>query len=280
MSRESSEFEDSCIICSEGIARKEWIWTCRCCCISMHLKCIKQWILNLNSQLDRKATKIFSWKCPQCNEEYDEPMPKYYCYCSKVLNPEYDHDLPAHSCGELCEKKRGTHCPHLCPLPCHKGKCPPCNQEGASIACHCGKSSRFTKCGEDRATFQCGKKCEQKLNCGKHRCERNCHPGECHPCKKMHMADCFCGKNSDIIDCARPSYSCEELCGQKLDCTHRSCESRCHEGQCKPCAKTPALQQTCPCGKYTIEMLTGDAEFRQSCADPIPVCGMPCGKKL
>jgi len=27
-------------------------------------------------------------------------------------------------------------------------------------------------------------------------------------------------------------------------------------------------------------MLTGDPDFRQSCADPIPICGMPCGRKL
>lgn len=27
-------------------------------------------------------------------------------------------------------------------------------------------------------------------------------------------------------------------------------------------------------------MLTGDPDYRKSCADEIPECGMPCGKKL
>lgn len=37
----------------------------------MHLRCIKQWIQNINQQLDKKATIIFNWKCPQCNYEYN-----------------------------------------------------------------------------------------------------------------------------------------------------------------------------------------------------------------
>lgn len=55
---------------------------------------------------------------------------------------------------------------------------------------------------------------------------------------------------------------------------------KCHSGPCHSCPHTPELQTTCPCGKYSIEMLTGDPDFRKSCQDPIPVCGMPCGNKL
>lgn len=97
-------------------------------------------------------------------------MPKYYCYCGKHLNPEYDRDLTPHSCGEICDRKRGTYCTHPCPLTCHAGKCPPCDFEGSMVPCQCGKSQRMVKCSEDRLIYQCGKKCEKNLNCNKHKC--------------------------------------------------------------------------------------------------------------
>lgn len=84
---------------------------------------------------------------------------------------------------------------------CHAGKCPPCEHEGSLVKCQCGKSERMVKCSEDRLVYQCGKKCERTLNCQKHKCERNCHPGVCQPCKKKKMASCYCGKEQDIIDC-------------------------------------------------------------------------------
>jgi transcriptional repressor NF-X1 len=136
------------------------------------------------------------------------------------------------------------------------------------------------KCSEERQVFQCGKKCERILNCCKHKCERNCHHGACLPCKKKHMVKCWCGKNEDVVDCVQAAYSCEEICGKKLNCGFHTCQDLCHEGNCKDCQKTPELQKTCPCGAYTIEMLTGDEFFRQKCEDPIPTCGMPCKKLL
>lgn len=73
-------------------------------------------------------------------------MPKYYCFCGKHLNPEIDRDLTPHSCGEICNKKRGPYCTHPCPDICHKGKCRPCEYEGMLIVCQCGKSQRMAKC--------------------------------------------------------------------------------------------------------------------------------------
>lgn len=136
----------------------------------MHLKCIKTWINNINQQLDKKSQFIFSWKCPQCQFEYNQPMPKYYCFCGKHLNPEYERDLQPHSCGARCNKKRGAFCPHPCPDFCHAGKCKPCDFEGSLVTCQCGKSQRNVKCSEERQSFQCGKKCEKILNCHNHKC--------------------------------------------------------------------------------------------------------------
>ena len=118
------------------------------------------------------------------------------------------------------------------------------------MTCQCGKTQRSVKCSEERLAFQCGKKCERILNCHKHKCERNCHTGECQPCKKKKMAKCFCGKGSEVVDCSLPAYSCGEVCGKVLDCSYHKCEMACHDGSCNSCRHTPALQKTCPCGKY------------------------------
>jgi transcriptional repressor NF-X1 len=44
-----------------------------------------------------------------------------------------------HSCGDVCEKKRGINCKHPCTLKCHPGPCPPCEIMGEIIKCYCGK---------------------------------------------------------------------------------------------------------------------------------------------
>lgn len=126
--------------------------------------------------------------------------------------------------------------------------------------------------------FQCGKKCEKVLTCGKHSCERNCHQGPCFPCKKKHLADCYCGKNSDVVDCADSSYGCGEPCEKTIDCGYHKCEQTCHKGPCMTCLKKPELQTTCPCGRYSLLAIA--ESVRESCKDPIPSCGMPCKKKL
>ena len=197
------------------------IWTCQFCFISLHLRCIKQWIDKTNDE--GKKVLVYNWQCIQCKHEFNEPKPQYFCYCGKERNPEFDRDLEPHSCGKPCEKKRGNYCPHPCPDLCHSGKCKPCEYEGATIICHCGKTQRTVRCSEDRPIFQCGKKCEKQLSCKKHRCERNCHEGPCLPCKKKHLADCYCGKNNDVIDCADTSYGCGEPCEKILDCNFHKC---------------------------------------------------------
>lgn len=115
----SSMAEDSCLICSDPIRCKDYIWTCNCCCISMHLSCIKLWINNRNQEIpkedDKQGKMIYNWSCPQCNYKYVEAMPRYYCYCGKYSNPDFERDLPAHSCGKICNRKRGIYCQHPCP---------------------------------------------------------------------------------------------------------------------------------------------------------------------
>ena len=39
-----------CIICSEEVAKRQSIWTCGCCCISLHLSCMREWIKKVNGE--------------------------------------------------------------------------------------------------------------------------------------------------------------------------------------------------------------------------------------
>lgn len=55
-----------CIICSEEVTKTQSIWTCNCCCISLHLSCMREWIKKVNAE-ESKRQHVYSWKCPQCN---------------------------------------------------------------------------------------------------------------------------------------------------------------------------------------------------------------------
>lgn len=135
-----------------------------------------------------------------------------------------------------------------------------------------------TRCSDEKQTFVCGKKCDKLLNCEKHKCNQNCHDGFCNPCSYKHLASCYCGKNDSVVDCVEVSYQCEDICGKTLDCGAHTCQERCHKGPCKTCSKKPDVLKTCPCGQYSITMLSDKP--RELCTDPVPVCGMPCKKKL
>lgn len=64
-----------------------------------------------------------NWNCPKCNFVYAEKLPEYLCFCEKTYNPEFEPHLLPHSCGEVCEKKRGPNCIHPCQMECHPGPC-------------------------------------------------------------------------------------------------------------------------------------------------------------
>lgn len=122
------------------------------------------------------------------------------CFCDSTPSPR-PHLATPHSCGNPCTRKR-TSCEHPCPLTCHPGPCPPCKIT-MEIKCGCPrKRPMIIRCSDAQNTeitdtaMSCGERCGRPLACGnpEHRCEMQCHQGECGKCAKREEVKCWCGK--------------------------------------------------------------------------------------
>ncbi|KAL4450898.1 hypothetical protein ABPG74_011740 [Tetrahymena malaccensis] len=266
-----------CPICYEKVGLRSSMWSCVQCYHPFHLECLKKWIYNSNK--DRKNFTLYNWSCPNCQYIYSDKMPTYVCFCGKFKNPEFDPYINPHSCGDTCGKKRGNNCTHPCDISCHPGPCPPCTLKGDPIRCYCKKQKKDVFCSDNQTSYECGQQCQKILNCGKHFCEKNCHPGECSKCTQQVEAVCFCGEEKKNAICGQNLFACNRKCNKTLDCGNHKCQQQCHPGPCAKCELNPDDVDTCPCGKNTLLTLAG-GNFREECTDPIPVCGNPCKKVL
>lgn len=93
--------------------------------------------------------------------------------------------------------------------------------------CFCGRDRKQTKCIDtdyETNSYSCENICDQLLGCGKHRCEKKCHPGLCDPCliEDEHQL-CYCGQSERITRCGDglPSLSIDGRIG------HYECEKFC-----------------------------------------------------
>lgn len=215
--------------------------------------------------------------CPPCSHM----GPVQSCFCGKrstsrrCVDTNYDRGW---SCGEVC----GDPLPcgeHTCQKPCHEGLCGAC-EVSLDCRCYCGKDKRIIVCCErsderssKRAlggasddfpdfeewtgTFDCGNECKREYDCGKHVCEKPCHPQElttphC-PRSPDVVSHCPCGKTSlnDMSSapretCEYPIPNCDKKCLKKLPCGH-SCLQICHADDCMPCLMTVSI--SCRCGR-------------------------------
>ena len=82
--------------------------------------------------------------------------------------------------------------------------------------CCCGKETRSVLCGSQESfeiRYLCGKVCCRDLDCGRHRCDRLCHPGPCDGCplQPSRVTDCPCGKTAlDKIPTPKPRRKCTD----------------------------------------------------------------------
>ena len=144
--------------------------------------------------------------------------------------------------------------------------------------CPCGKTRQHGRCGTAPI---CENICESLLNCGKHRCQRQCHAGNCDPCEVQIQQKCGCQNPQEKwVNCQAgvdSFFSCENPCGKSLSCGNHKCSKMCHDfdENCEVCDRSPEVVKTCPCGKKPLEL-----GYRLSCTDPIPSCGQVCDKSL
>ncbi|NWS14801.1 NFX1 protein, partial [Pachyramphus minor] len=144
------------------------------------------------------------------------------------------------------------------------------------------------RCGQS-TKIRCSNVCGNTLNCGKHSCTQVCHAGKCSPCQLTVQQVCYCGSNFKEVLCGSKeefsdgfgSFSCQNICGKKLNCGRHNCKQVCHPQPCQLCPRLPQVVYRCPCGQTPLSKLLelGCLE-RKICTDPIPSCGKTCGKPL
>lgn len=272
--------ETECMVCLDRVKQQHATWDCKNCYQIFHIHCIKKWAKTA-------VAESGGWRCPGCQSVSSCVPKEYLCFCRKLKDPEWNRNecLVPHSCGEVCGRAlgAGVNCPHKCLDLCHAGPCPPCAGM-VMFDCPCGKEKRRIKCGEE---FLCEGVCEKPLNCGVHLCPDTCHGGPCYDCHNALEQACYCGKGVREVVCSLDTagideYSCAEVCERTLNCENHQCGQLCHPDSCKPCQLTPEKVTTCPCGKTSLEKLyeRDGVPPRESCLDPIPECGMTCGKGL
>ncbi|KAI1142986.1 hypothetical protein F5Y05DRAFT_138279 [Hypoxylon sp. FL0543] len=225
--------------------------------------------------------KCHAGPCPPCQAM----GPSQPCFCGKrtstkrCTETDYTHGW---SCHQVC----GDPLPcgeHDCQRECHVGLCGSCKVPILSL-CYCGRESKQIPCderGDKRASynygqvengvseddnigrgwfsgsFQCNSICGRAFDCGKHHCEKNCHPQDenaahC-PFSPDMIAFCPCGKKllADLTNnprefCTDPVPNCGQVCMKPLPCGHM-CRDTCHSGPCSPCMQ--AMEISCRCGR-------------------------------
>ncbi|EDW77484.2 uncharacterized protein Dwil_GK18317 [Drosophila willistoni] len=257
-----------CLVCVEAIKSHHATWSCQNCYHVLHLKCTITWASS--SKADN------GWRCPACQNVLQEVPQEYLCFCGKLKNPPISRNELPHSCGEVCCRIEG--CPHACTLLCHPGPCPPC-QANVERSCGCGRSSKIMQCSM-KTEIKCNEICDKLMNCGEHRCQKECHEGKCEACAEQVEQHCHCGKQERTVQCTKEnrdklSYSCKESCGKPLLCGNHKCRDSCHAGQCRPCKLSPEQITSCPCGKMPVPK-----GQRTSCLDTVPTCEGICSKTL
>ena len=111
--------------------------------------------------------------------QYGYTIIQKYPICSQTFNRK----CHVSKCYLSSDVYYGSFCPplvddpHLCPSLCHLGECPPCDKT-STIHCLCGWSTTSVSCvevvGGIGAEFRCGRVCNKKKSCGRHRCNTRC----------------------------------------------------------------------------------------------------------
>lgn len=207
-----------------------------------------------------------------------------------------------HECMVCCECIRGSQsiwscssCYHIFHLACARKwalspaalekeggwRCPACQSTVPKVpdryVCFCGKriNPEWDRYG---VPHSCGEMCGRSRGAASlciHRCNLQCHPGQCPPCSATVRRACPCGKLTRQVRCSQEQeMSCGEPCGRLLNCGVHVCEARCHPDVCDPCACF--VDQKCYCDKQRRQVLcTWESNASREFS-----CGEECGRPL
>ena len=188
--------------------------------------------------------------CPSCN--ITVPV---QCFCGKQTKrmpcsvaprSQFNCENP---CGRILNCLK-----HECQDTCHQGPCGNCDED-FTIKCFCEKEERTVKCGTKK--FVCNNICNKLLDCGKHKCQKVCHDGQCQPCQKVpsRVKFCPCGRKEIVALLGKERRECTDkipvcqagICEKFLPCQRHQCTQKCHNEDCLRCETL--VEQVCLCGK-------------------------------
>jgi len=260
--------------------------------------------------------------CPlQCHAGPCPPCilmgPSQSCFCGKNVSTkrcgETDY-TKGWSCHEIC----GDLLPcgeHECQKECHSGLCGSCETLVAS-RCYCGRESKELPCdtlgdklesyahdqtqiqdntpeaGEEcglstcfTGSFKCGHACGRAFDCGKHYCQKDCHPQDEEPAHCPFSPDvvtrCPCGKTpvTDIAagrdSCTDPIPHCDKVCNKILDCGHQ-CQDNCHTGPCSQCEQE--IELDCRCGRTKTTVICHERDLHSPLCERVCRVQLSCGR--
>ncbi|KAF8849805.1 hypothetical protein BDZ45DRAFT_662660 [Acephala macrosclerotiorum] len=232
--------------------------------------------------------------CPPCGHM----GPSLSCFCGKETSSRRCVDTnyeAGWSCEQVCDELLPCG-EHTCERPCHEGLCGSCEVMVES-KCFCGKVEKELPCSEREdeqesqldgktwmGSFNCGAECRRPYDCGVpgHFCEDQCHvqdpePPHC-PFSPDAVTHCPCGKtpietllSEPRKDCSARIPHCQEKCQKLLSCGHL-CQTKCHNGECRPCSQT--IDISCRCGRTTSK-----SACHQGMDEP-PMCPRVCRATL
>ncbi|KAF8198478.1 hypothetical protein BJ912DRAFT_951515 [Pholiota molesta] len=245
--------------------------------------------------------------CPPC-----QVTTRLECYCPKKSVLTFRCGIDARSgtrnlsCGKICQ--RTLNCgKHTCNKVCHAGECDKCDVT-ETVKCYCGKEGKTVTCGEGReiqcfvegetpwiGRFTCDNVCDRPFDCGKHKCQKPCHPPSSQPavCPRSpsQITHCPCGKHTVApspsadasqytfparLDCPDPIPTCGSVCAKPHPACSHPCTAKCHTGPCPPC--TVQIVRPCRCGA-TTKSLPCYAVLQASAAGVAEtelLCDRPC----
>lgn len=214
--------------------------------------------------------------------------PAQSCYCGKHTSvkrcgeTDYNKGWGCHeTCGDILPCGE-----HECQRECHSGLCGSCEIPIPSL-CYCGRETKVIPCDRrgDKlesfdyshseavstiptsqdlleswfwGAFECGTVCGRPFDCGKHHCQKDCHPQddqEAHcPFSPDLVTHCPCGKTplpeilkESRVSCGEEIPNCGKICDKLLPCGRHTCIQTCHSGPCDPC--TQSMDISCRCGR-------------------------------
>ncbi|XP_055702161.1 NF-X1-type zinc finger protein NFXL1 [Phlebotomus papatasi] len=226
--------------------------------------------------------------CPPCPQTISQS-----CECGKSAKRTIRCSTKSWRCQDKCQKilSCGVHkCNQICHSP---DSCKPCSRRSVH-RCQCGQKQEERNCSE--SVWQCATVCGKEYSCGRHRCEKRCHPpGECGDCPQGLPRSCPCGKQTSVAPCSEQIDTCGDSCLKQLPCGDHLCLDRCHRGECGACPEI--IEKRCRCGLHSKQLpchksFTCETKCKQQkdctkhvcnrkcCDGNCPPCDKICGKTL